>query len=123
MVAREIPFIGNSSLLYSWANISQFFKTYGIKNINEWDVFWRTQLGSLEFDKDYPQILMYGLNRKEKQASFEEAKELFEEYMEGHTMQDLQELIINAQMSALVNPDAQGEAKGETMKPPRRSKS
>jgi len=123
MVAREVPFLGNSSLLYSWANINQFFKAYGIKNINEWDTFWRTKLGDLEFDKDYPQILMFGLNRKEKQSSIEEAGELFEEYMEEHTLQDLQELIINAQMSALVNEETQGEVKGETMKPPRRSKS
>lgn len=122
MVAREVPFVGNSSLLYSWANLNQFFKAYEIKNVNEWDVFWRTKLGDLDFENDYPKIIMYGLNRKGSPSTIEEANELFEEFMEDHTLQDIQELLISAQMSALVNTETQGEVKGETMKPPQRSR-
>ncbi len=78
---------------------------------------------SLGFGTDYPQIIMFGLNRKESKSSIKEAGELFEQYMEDHTLQDIQELIINAQMSALINTEAQGEAQGATVKPPRHSKS
>lgn len=123
MVAREVPFTGNYSLLYSWANLNQFFAAYSIKNLDDFNMFWKTRMESLEFGTDYPQIIMFGLNRKESKSSIEEAEALFYQYMEDHTLQDIQELIVNAQMSALINTDTPGEVKGETVKPPRHSKS
>lgn len=122
MVYREVPFVGNSSLLYSWANLNQFFKAYGLKSPNDFDVFWKSNLGTLEFDEDYPKIIMFGLNRKDNPSSIDEASELMYQYLEEHSFQDLQELIVGAQLSALVNTESEGEAKGETVKPPQRSK-
>lgn len=121
MVSREVPFTGNSSLLFNWKNFTQFRKAYGIKTLEEFDDFWKIRAVSLDIDTDYPTILMFGLNRKDKESSIEEATELMNEYMEDHVLTELTELIISSMMSALV---VEGNQTGETKtKPPRQSKS
>lgn len=107
MVAREVPFVGTSTLLYNWKNIKAFFKKYELKTLNDFDKFWQNT-GGLGFE-DLIQIVSYGLQRKDKEVTLEEAEYLFDEFMEDHTLQDIVKLVMEAQLSALVNTDNAGE--------------
>lgn len=125
MVKREVPLIGNYSLLYSWRNLNAFFEAYGIKTLEEFDTFYsKDNTLKLGFE-DISKIVCFGLQRRDKQFSIEEVNDIIDEFMEENTMQDLIELAIKAQMSAMIStPAKEGEVEGEAKKkPPRQSKS
>ena len=124
MVKREVPFVGNYSLLFSWRNFNAFRKAYGINTLDDFDNFYsKENSAKLTFD-DIEKIVGFGLQRKDVPVSQEEVTDLIDEFMEDHAWMDLLELVINAQMSALVSsPLKEGEAKGETKKPPKTLKS
>ncbi len=123
MVAHEVPFAGNSSLLFNWRNIDNFFTAYELKTISDFDTFWKTRSDTLSFD-DYRKIVSIGLQRKGKTVTPNEVEDLIEEYMEDKSVMDLLLLLQTAQLSALVNTDEPGEPTGEPakVKPPKHSK-
>ena len=120
MVTREVPFTGNSSLLFSWRNFNAFRKAYEINTLDDFNNFYsKDNSAKLSFD-DIEKIVGFGLQRKDKAVSPEEVSELIEEYMEDKTFMELVELVITAQMAALVStPVEGGEAKGEAKKTPK----
>jgi hypothetical protein len=122
MVKREVPLIGNYSLLYSWRNLNAFFEAFGIKTLEEFDKFYSKENTVKIGFEDISKIVGFGLQRRDKQLSLEEVNDIIDEFMEENTMQDLMEITIKAQMSAMVTT-TEGEAEGEKKtKPPRQSK-
>jgi hypothetical protein len=124
MVKREVPLVENYSLLYSWHNLNAFFEAFGIKTLEEFDTFYSKENSIKLGFEDIAKIVGFGLQRKDKSYSMEEVNDIIDEFMEEKTMQDILELAINAQMSAMITTSAnEGEAKGEAKtKPPRQSK-
>ena len=122
MVAHEVPFVGNSFLLYNWRNINIFFNEYDLKTLDEFDTFWKTRPGTFTFE-DYNKIVSIGLQRKDQVVPTEKVDELIGEYVDNNSLNDLLATVYKAQMSSLVNADDQGELPGEKkVKPLRPSK-
>lgn len=122
MVTREVPFVGNSSFLFSWKNMNAFREAYGIKTLEDFDKFYsQANTAKLTFD-DVAKIASFGLQRKDKTVSKEDVDDLIDEYMEEHTFTDFFELVLTAQMTSMYSPNQDvGEAKGEK-KPPKPGK-
>lgn len=123
MVTREVPLVGNSSLLFSWKNFDAFRRAFGIKSLEDFDAFYtKENVAKLTFD-DIIKIVGFGLQRRDKEVSLEEVVDIIDEYMEENTFMDLIELVINAQLAALTStPLDGGEVKGVAKKPPKTSK-
>lgn len=120
MVVREVPF-GNSSLLYNWKNITQFYREFELKTVGDFDKFWTSEnINNLELD-DLIKIARIGLQRKDKTVSIEEAMDIVDEFMgDDQTVTDLALTLFKAQSEGLAAQDNAGEQKGATKakKPP-----
>jgi hypothetical protein len=127
MVTREVPLVGTKSLLYSWRNLSLLCNEFNIASVDELGRFFQSRFKTISMD-DIEKMVWIGLQRKDKEVSLEEARDILEEFLEEKYIPDLIEIVIRAQVASIMVTDSgvpgesTGEVKGETKKPPKQSK-
>jgi hypothetical protein len=118
MVKREVPFVGTSTLLYSWKNLTAFFDEFGIEKIEDIDNFYKENTGKLTFSQ-IEKIIQFGLQRKDKKVEIDEVRDLMDTYLEENTVLDIIGLAVKAQMLAIISAtEPQGEPKGANSENP-----
>jgi hypothetical protein len=127
MVTREVPLVGTKSLLYSWRNLTLLCNEFDIVSVDELGKFFQSRFKSISMG-DIEKMVWIGLQRKDKEVSLEEARDILEEFLEEKYIPDLIEIVIRAQVASIMVTDSgvpgesTGEVKGETKKPPKQSR-